>query len=134
MFFCISSFPTSSFSSFSSFFPTNRFLIAPLEPLLTHHFPPPDPPPVTPQSGGGAAWTMDLHVASHRMAVGCEDGGCSIFDLSDDAAEAQIFAVLAHRGDTSVQEELSELCGDGRSAAGLRDNAVQRRLWSCARL
>ena len=45
-------------------------------------------------SCGGAAWTMDIHVASRTMAVGCEDGGCSIFDLRDDEA---VEPTLVHR-------------------------------------
>lgn len=39
-------------------------------------------------SAGGAAWTMAIHVSTGTLAVGCEDGGCSIFDASkDDARE-----------------------------------------------
>ena len=44
-------------------------------------------------SGGGAAWTMHVHVASRTMAVGCEDGGCSVFDMADDDSEP----TLRHR-------------------------------------
>jgi U3 small nucleolar RNA-associated protein 4 len=33
---------------------------------------------------GGAAWTMAVHVGRQLLAVGCEDGGCSIFDISDE--------------------------------------------------
>ena len=33
---------------------------------------------------GGAAWTMTVHAELQLLAVGCEDGGCSIFDLSDE--------------------------------------------------
>ena len=34
---------------------------------------------------GGAAWTMAVHAGRQLLAVGCEDGGCSIFDTSDEA-------------------------------------------------
>ncbi len=44
-------------------------------------------------SAGGAAWTMDVHVASRTMAVGCEDGGCSVFDMTEDDVEP----TLRHR-------------------------------------
>lgn len=33
---------------------------------------------------GGAAWTMTVHAGRQLLAVGCEDGGCSVFDLSDE--------------------------------------------------
>lgn len=38
-------------------------------------------------SVGGAAWSMALHNGSGRLAVGCEDGGCSIFDTHTDQVE-----------------------------------------------
>ena len=33
---------------------------------------------------GGAAWTMKVHRGRRVLAVGCEDGACSTFDLSDE--------------------------------------------------
>lgn len=38
-------------------------------------------------SMGGAAWTMAVHAGRQLLAVGCEDGGCSIFDLSDEGLD-----------------------------------------------
>ena len=43
---------------------------------------------------GGAAWTLAVHVGKRLLAVGCEDGGCSIFDISD---EESLEPGLAHR-------------------------------------
>ncbi|KAL1525524.1 hypothetical protein AB1Y20_020380 [Prymnesium parvum] len=42
-------------------------------------------------SVGGAAWSMALHHGSGRLAVGCEDGGCSLFDVHSEEME------LCHR-------------------------------------
>lgn len=46
-------------------------------------------------SGGGAAWDMASHAATATLAVGCEDGGCSIFDTSD--ADYDSHPTLTHR-------------------------------------
>ena len=43
---------------------------------------------------GGAAWTLAHHAGKHLLAVGCEDGGCSIFDTSDESADEP---TLVHR-------------------------------------
>ena len=45
-------------------------------------------------SAGGAAWTMAVLPGRQLLAVGCEDGGCSIFDTSDETASEP---TLRHR-------------------------------------
>lgn len=74
-------------------FPAGRLFTCGLHGLLTEWDLRSLSPRASWDSGGGPAWTMDVHVASRTMAVGCEDGGCSIFDLSEDHAEP----MLRHR-------------------------------------
>jgi U3 small nucleolar RNA-associated protein 4 len=77
-------------------------------------------------SYGGAAWAMSMHRPSDTLAVGCEDGGVSIFDTS----EADLS--LQHRLPAQGARVLSVAFNPQGShlACGAADGSI--RLWKAA--